>query len=373
MSIKDFSTNNDAGNNFQSLSDLGWESCFQTQLEAIGDDNLFPARVVGVSKNSFLISQGRSEILVTVAGRVNYDRQGLFPVTGDWVLAKENVILKVLQRKNSLSRGAAGSRGKKDAQPGREQIIAANIDTIFIVCGLDRDFNIHRIERYLTLVYSCGLKPVIILTKADLQPDSDAFVNQVETVAVMVPVHVVSAKDSTGLRPLASYLIKGQTIAMIGSSGAGKSTLVNRLSGKIVQETGTVSESAGKGRHITTSRSLIQMPHGGMIIDNPGIREIALWNDDGGVESAFPEIETLAETCRFSNCSHMHEPGCKVLSGVERGEIKPDRLESYHKMKREMAYLSDRQHMSADRLEKDRWQPVAQKIKAMKNKKGRLN
>jgi ribosome biogenesis GTPase len=156
---------------------------------------------------------------------------------------------------------------------------------------------------------------------------------------------------------------------MIGSSGAGKSTLVNRLCGKTVQATGSISNSVGKGKHTTTTRDLIIMPQGGMVIDNPGIREIAFWDDDGGVKVAFPEIETLAETCRFSNCSHMHEPGCRVLQAVTEGAISQGRLESYRKMKRELTYLSDRQHKSADRVEKERWQEVALKIKAMKKKR----
>jgi ribosome biogenesis GTPase len=153
---------------------------------------------------------------------------------------------------------------------------------------------------------------------------------------------------------------------MIGSSGAGKSTLINRLYGKAIQVTGSISESVGKGKHTTTNRDLIVMPQGGMVIDNPGIREIAFWDDDGGIENAFPEIERLAEECRFSDCSHSHEPGCRVLGAVADGEISPDRLESYRKMKRELTYLSHRRHKSADRVEKEHWKEVALKIKAQK-------
>ncbi len=351
------------------LSQMGWNSHFQTQLQGYCIDNFIPARVVGVRKNKFRVCNGKREWLATIAGRLKHQSHGLYPVTGDWVLMTDTVIFKVLNRKNALSRGASGTRGRQDAQPKREQIIAANLDTVFVVCGLDRDFNLRRIERYLTLIYNCGLNPVIILTKADLHHDPMPFVSEVETVAFGVSIHLVSALDCTGLLPLEEYLSPGQTATMVGSSGAGKSTLVNRIFGKTVQATSSVSESIGKGRHTTTSRDLIMMPQGGMVIDNPGIREIAFWNNDDGISVAFQEIENLAGGCRFSNCSHMHEPGCRVLQAVTDGEILPGRLASYHKMKRELAYLSHRQHKSADRVEKEQWKEVALKIKAIKKRR----
>lgn len=353
----------------QNLLQMGWTSHFQTQIESFCDDASSPARVVGVGKNKFHISNGEKEWLATVAGRLRHHSDGLYPVTGDWVLTSEIVISAVLTRKNVLSRGAAGTHGQQNALLPKEQIIAANLDTVFIVCGLDRDFNLRRIERYLTLVYNCALNPVIILTKGDLHQDPWHFVREVEPVAFGVPVHLVSALDDNGLPPLEAYLSPGKTIAMVGSSGVGKSTLVNRLYGKTVQATGSVRERVEKGKHTTTTRDLIRMPQGGMVIDNPGIREIAFWDDDGGIEVAFPEIESRARGCRFSDCSHMHEPGCQVLQAATDGEISPDRLESYRKMKRELTYLSQRQHKSADRVEKERWKAVASEIKAIKKRR----
>ncbi len=351
------------------LLPLGWTSYFENQLENVGRDGTVPARVVGVSKNSFFLRNGKKEWRASAAGRLNHPAGGLYPVTGDWVLAADAVISKVLARKNALSRGAAGARGKQHAQPHREQVIAANLDTVFVVCGLDRDFNLRRIERYLTLAYNCGLDPVIILTKADLHPNPEDCLNEVETVAFGVPTVLVSALDRKGLVQLETYIVPGKTAAMVGSSGAGKSTLVNRLCRATVQTTGATSARGGKGKHTTSTRDLIMMPQGGMLIDNPGIREIAFWNDDGGVDVAFPEIENLAGDCRFSDCRHDNEPGCRVLQAVAAGEILPDRLASYHKMKRELAYLSDRQHKSAERVEKERWKEVALKVKAIKKKK----
>jgi len=351
------------------LSILGWDSYFQSHLDTICKEKILPARVVGVHKNHFLISQGNKERLVTPAGRLSHRIKSLFPVIGDWVIVSGETISAVLPRKTILSRGAAGTHGKQGGPACKEQIIAANLDMVFIVCGMDHDFNIRRIERYLTLVYNCGLPPVIVLTKSDLHKDPESFVEKVEAVAFGVPVHPVSANDPGGPTVLEQYISTGRTITMIGSSGAGKSTLVNRLYGKEIQETCAISKRIGKGRHTTTNRSLIMMPQGGMVIDNPGIREIGFGDTGDGLDAAFPEIEALARICRFHNCSHTHEPGCGVLQGQADGTISRERLNSYQKMKRELAYLSDRRQKSADRVEKERWQGVALKIKAIKKKK----
>ena len=351
------------------LSRLGWTSHFRNQLDHLSSDGVIPARVKGVRKNSFRTSDGNMERLATLAGRLKHDADGLYPVTGDWVLMTDNVISRVLVRKNALSRGASGTHNRQETSPQKEQVIAANLDSVCIVCGLDRDFNLRRIERYLTLVYNCGLTPVIILTKADLHEDPRAFVREVEAVAFGVPVHMVSASDDAGLTSLAPYLAPGRTTTMVGSSGAGKSTLVNRLYGKPIQLTGAISTHVGKGRHTTTTRDLIVMPQGGMVIDNPGIREIAFWDVENGIETAFPEIERLGLECRFKDCNHTHEPGCRVLEAVEEGEIERDRLENFRKMKRELEYLAHRQHKSADRIEKERWKEVALKIKALNKMK----
>ncbi|MFA5906855.1 MAG: GTPase RsgA, partial [Desulfobacula sp.] len=254
--------NNTHINNMHHLLQMGWTSHFQTQLERFSSSGLIPARVTGVRKNSFYTSDGNSERLATLAGRIKHDACGMYPVTGDWVLMTDAVIFRVLVRENALSRGASGTRSKQDAQPQKEQVIAANLNTVCIVSGLDQDFNLRRIERYLTLVYNCGLSPVIILTKADLHPDPDHFVSEVETVAFGVPIHLVSASDDAGLAALTPYLSFGRTTTMIGSSGAGKSTLVNRLYGKPIQLTGSISTHDGKGRHTTTTRDLIMMPQG---------------------------------------------------------------------------------------------------------------
>ena len=351
------------------LPRMGWAPHFQAQLDRVSDGEVTPARVVGVRKNSFQTSDGNREGLATLAGRLRHEPGGMFPVTGDWVLLTDTVISTVLARQNALSRGAAGARNKQDERAPREQVIAANLDTIFIVCGLDRDFNLRRIERYLTLVYNCGLSPAIILSKADLHPDPESCLAEVEAVAMGVPVHLVSASDDACLASLEPYLAPGRTSALVGSSGVGKSTLVNRLYGRNVQLTRSLSTQLGKGRHTTTTRDLIVMPQGGMVIDNPGIREIAFWDLDSGVQAAFPEIEKFALECRFANCSHRHEPGCRVREAVAEGKIPPDRMENYLKMKRELEYLAQRRRKSASRVEKERWKEVALQVKAIKKRR----
>lgn len=366
MIIKQQTDRSFANDTARHLSQMGWDSHFQTQLESICSEEFIPARVIGASKDRFRVSNGKREWLTTPAGKLRHHAECLYPVTGDWVLMTDTVISEVLTRKNALTRGAAGTHGKQNELPQKEQVIAANLDTVFVVCGLDRDFNLRRIERYLTLVYNCGLNPVIILTKADLHENPAHFVTETESVAFGISTHLVSAMDGSGLAQLEPYLSPGQTSALVGSSGAGKSTLVNRLYGRAVQATDSIRNRVEKGKHTTTTRDLIMMPQGGMLIDNPGFREIAFWDNDGGIEAAFGEIEHLAAKCRFSDCSHTHEPGCRVLRAAAEGEISQDRLESYRKMKRELAYLSHRQHKSAERVEKDRWKDVALKIKAMK-------
>ncbi|MBU1611019.1 MAG: ribosome small subunit-dependent GTPase A, partial [Proteobacteria bacterium] len=329
------------------LRKLGWNGSFANQLAGMASAGKNVVRVISVQRSSFLVSDGEREWLCKASGTLLHAEDGGYPVTGDWALVRDAVVYDIIPRKNLLSRGAAGSRGSQTGIASREQAIAANIDTVFIVCGLDRDFNVRRVERYLTLVYNCGLIPVIVLTKCDLHEDPESCCAEVESVAFGVPIVLSSSLDGRGKSEVESHLGSGQTVAMLGSSGAGKSTLANMLYGSDIQTTGAVSESVGKGRHLTTTREMIPMPQGGMLMDNPGIREIAFFEDGQGVEAAFPEIQALAHSCRFSDCTHTVEPGCAVVHAAGAGELDAGRLESYQKMKREMEYLSARQGKSA--------------------------
>ena len=325
--------------------------------------------MLSAHRNRFLVADGRSERFCTPSGKIRHRKQRDYPVTGDWVVVDENVVKDVIPRKNTLSRGEAGSRRRQSGVMQREQPIAANMDTAFIVSGLDRDYNLRRIERFLALVCNCGIEPVVVLTKADLQETPGAFREEVEGVAFGVPVVLTSTRDGSGVERLHGYLKAGQTAAMIGSSGAGKSTLANMLYGSDIQKTAAVSASVGKGRHTTTSRELLAMPQGGLLMDNPGIREIAFPKSGEGLEASFSDILGLAESCRFANCSHQHEPGCAVLHAVDSGALSQERLDNYRKMQREMGYVRDRNEKSADRVEKERWKDVAMEIKRMHKRK----
>lgn len=351
------------------LRQLGWSDFFDHQLAAMPVARGRLARVVSASRGLFLVSDGRGEWLCSPAGRLLRDRDGEYPVTGDWALVDERVIMGLLPRKNMLSRGEAGSRGKRTGGATRAQPIAANLDTVFIVSGLDRDFNPRRLERYLTLVWNSGLAPVVVLTKADLHEDPEPFRQEAEAIAFGVPVALASARDGRGKAELERHLGPGRTIAMVGSSGAGKSTLANMLHGADIQATGAVSDSDGKGRHTTTTRELIRMPQGGLLMDNPGIREIALFDEGEGMERTFADIEALAEGCRFADCSHQSEPGCAVTRAAENGELPPERLESWRKMRRELRYVEERREKSANRVEKERWKEIAMLQKRMKQGK----
>lgn len=354
------------------LSHLGWSSYFENQVSAAQKNEYLIARVVGVRRNFFLLNNGQDEWLASTTGSLLKKSDGRYPVIGDWVLANGLQIHRVLERTNLLSRGAAGGRGKQDATAVKDQAIASNVDNVFIVCGLDRDFNLRRIERYLTLVYNCGMNPVIILTKADLHEHPEQYESQVQSIAFGVPVHLISLENSACLSELNSYLTQGLTASLLGSSGAGKSTLINRLCGHERQATAVVSDAVGKGKHTTTSRDLIVLPFGGMLIDNPGIREVAMGEGRGTSHTAFPDIEELAQLCKFQDCTHVHEPGCEVRSSVENGCLEPERLESYHKMQKELSYHAGREQKSADRMEKENWRWVSLKIKDIKkNRKNR--
>jgi ribosome biogenesis GTPase len=353
----------------EQLGRLGWNDHFEQLREARGMPHDRIARILSVQRNQFLVSDGRDEWLCTPAGRLLHQHRREYPVTGDWVLTDEGIVRQVLPRKTLLCRGESGSRGKNTLTATREQPMAANIDAVFIVCGLDRDYNPRRIERYLALVYTCGITPVVVLTKADLHDTPETFRNEIEAIALGVPIVLTSMLDGSGTDGLRSHLGHGRTVAMLGSSGAGKSTLANRLYGSDIQTTAAVSGSVGKGRHTTTTRELIHLPQGGMLMDNPGIREIAFHAHGNGVDTAFPDIMELSAACCFADCSHRHEPSCAVLQAVENGELAPSRLESYRKMKREMEYVAARCEKTADRIEKERWKDVALRIRRMKKGK----
>ena len=301
--------------------------------------------------------------------RYHSGAENQYPAVGDWVvirpLVKEHkgTIHAILPRKSKFSRKVAGERTK-------EQVVSTNVDTVFIVSSLDggRNFNLRRIERYLTLAWSSGATPVIVLNKVDLCPDVDVFIRTVEAIAPGVSIHAVSAKEQIGLDELRKYLAIGNTVAFLGSSGVGKSALINALLGVEKQEIGEVRDSDRMGRHTTTRRELIFLPDGGMVIDTPGMREIQMWAGDDDLVGTFYDIETLAKRCRFSDCSHNTESGCAVRTAIDHGDLDPARLESYRKLQNELSYLASREEHSTRLHEKAKWKKISQWSKELRNR-----
>jgi ribosome biogenesis GTPase / thiamine phosphate phosphatase len=358
-------------NEIVNLANLGWNSVFEKHFKALNIPDAIFARVISESKNSFLIHNGLDTLQAEIAGKMRYENNivSSYPVVGDWAAVKKvtneskGVILSVLPRKSKFSRKTAGERTE-------EQIVSANIDTVFIVSGLDgkRNFNVRRIERYLTLAWNSGAAPVIILNKVDLCTDVEALIQEVENIAPGIPVHAVSATEVIGIDALRQYLTVGNTAAFLGSSGAGKSSIINSLLGEEKQKTGDVRQDDGLGRHTTTRRELIILTSGGMVIDTPGMREIQMWADEGDMDGVFQDIERLAENCRFSDCSHRSEPGCAVKAAIENGELDSKRLESYHKLQNEVNYLAFREEQNTRLYEKQKWKKVAKWVKELKNR-----
>jgi ribosome biogenesis GTPase len=299
-----------------------------------------PARVTEQHRSGYVVADGpdaaiKAESLPEWQRRPGYRKDGSpaheRPAVGDWVLLEGKRIVALLPRHTGIKRGAAGEHYQ-------QQVIAANVDTVFIVSGLDADFNPRRIERYLLLVGSGGAQPVVVLTKADRQEHvGDAIEALADVTAQDVPVFALNAKDADSVTVLAPWLQPGRTVVLVGSSGAGKSTLTNTLLGDDRMKTGEVRESDSRGRHTTTHRALIPLSSGACLIDTPGMRELKPTGEEDLVEGGFADIEALAEQCRFRDCSHQREPGCAVRAAIERGDLDEERFLNYLKLRDEVA------------------------------------
>ncbi len=328
------------------LADWGWNTFFAKQFKPWENSKFLPARVIRGEKNYFKVWSEQGELTVRFAGKIRHKATGRvdLPVVGDWVViepqpGERGLIHALLERHNFFSRNLPGRRKAKGKERTEQQVIAANIDLIFIVSGLDQDFNLRRIERYLTLVGSSGSDAVILLNKKDLCSEPEYCRKQVVEIAGDSPVHLCMARNSDEITTLKSYLQPGQTIALLGSSGVGKSTIVNALIGREKQKTAEVSSADGKGRHTTTHRELFLLQEGGILMDNPGMRELHLWGEEEDLTESFTDIEELACQCKFSNCGHLSEPGCAVKGAIDAGTLTEQRLASYLKLKGELANL----------------------------------
>lgn len=355
-----------------SLAELGWDTHFSTQFQRLAMPGAVPARLASEQRQSYQAFSESGELTVEISGKLRYQAASSepHPAVGDWVAvtpqpdAGKGVIHAVLPRKSKFSRKAAGVKT-------REQVVAANVDTVFIVGGLDggRNLNLRRLERYLVLAWDSGAQPVIVLNKLDLCPDPAASLRELETAIPDVAVHPVSATQRLGLDALRGYLGRGRTAALLGSSGVGKSALINALLGVARQTIGDIREDDRQGRHTTTRRELILLPAGGVLIDTPGMREIQLWGDEQNLRGAFEDIEIIADGCRFADCRHHREPGCAIRHAMQIGELAADRFRSYQKLQREIQHLEMRQDDSGRLEEKAKQKKFAQMVRQFKQKK----
>jgi len=315
---------------------------------------MLPARVIRQDRSGYVLLSKTGRLSAKVAGKLFLGGlKGMIPTVGDWVAIEnrpeENttIIRELLPRKTKFSRKAAG-------ESLNEQVVAANVDIVFLVSGLDKEFNIRRMERYLTLTWDSGARPVIVLNKADLCEDVNGRLRQVESIAPGVDVYIVSAIQGKNIDNLRKYLSEGKTCTFLGSSGVGKSTLVNGLLGEERMKTGEIRADDSRGRHVTSHKELVFAPGGGMIIDTPGMRELQLLGTDENLQGAFQDIKELAANCRFRNCSHQNEPDCAVREALESGELDKNRYLSYLKLKRELGRTTLRKSDTEKRLERAR-------------------
>ena len=352
------------------LNDLGWNNFFNLSFQQYSQPGCIPARIAREERLNYHAYCEAGDLIAELSGKVRYmtgDRSSL-PTVGDWVAVEtrpgdsRGIIQGVLPRKSCFSRKVAGLTTE-------EQALAANVDTVFLVTGLDNDFNLRRAERYLTVAWDSGAVPVVLLNKADLCNDIGKSMAEIESVAFGVPIFPVSAERGDGLEYLNEYLTAGSTVAFLGSSGVGKSTLINRLLGTDRLKPREVRKHDGRGRHTTTWRELILLPNGATVIDTPGLREVQLWTDEDSIGKAFDDVETLSSQCRFRDCSHSKEPGCAVRDAIQSGKLDPGRLKSFLKMQKELRHLSIRKDQRARLEERDKWKKIAQWSRRMR--KGR--
>ena len=333
------------------LEELGWDADWASSFEQLQEDNLIAGRVAAQHRGAYDVWTTEGELRVRAAGRMFYEREvgAAAPAVGDWVALEATTIASILPRRSAFLRKRAGFGSD-------EQVLAANVDTALLLGGLDDDFSLRRLERYITTAWDSGATPVVVLTKADLCGDVAEAVLAVESVAIGVSVLAVSNVTGEGIEQLAPYLLPRRTAVLLGSSGVGKSTLLNRLAGEELMRTAVLA-SDGTGRHTTTHRELVRLPGGALVIDTPGLRELQFW--EGDVSAAFEDIESLAAECRFRDCAHAREPGCAVLAAVDDGRLELDRLRSWRKFQRELEAVAARTDRRLRLARKKRWKEIA--------------
>lgn len=346
--------------NTTDLTTFGWSQFFETSFKSYSEIGYTCGRVVLEHKSLFRIHTEHGEVHGEISGKLRHEavnRHDL-PAVGDWVAIRARpeggraLIHAVLPRRTSFARKIAGARTE-------EQIVGANIDTVFLLTSLNQDFSLRRIERYLLVAWDSGANPIIILSKSDLCERVTDAINDVQAVAPGVPVHAISVVAGHGLQDLAQYFKRGRTVALLGSSGVGKSTLINHLTGIDHLKVQTVREHDDRGRHTTTHRELVLLPTGGLVLDTPGMRELQLWDGDESLHLVFDDIESLAANCFFTDCQHRDEPRCAIRAALQTGTIDAGRYQSYEKLQKELKYLARRQDKLSQITEKKKWKGLS--------------
>lgn len=347
------------------LEQLGWNDRFAVAFAPHAAAGCVPARVTLELKGFFEVTGAEGARLGECAGKFARDHRSAadYPAIGDWVAITPQpgddtraLIHAVLPRRTKFSRKAAGEHSV-------EQVVAANVDTVFLVAGLDGNYNLHRMERYLAAAWASGAEPVVLLNKADLNDDTGTLIAELGITGRGVPVHVVSAQTRRGLKALAPWLQPARTIALLGSSGVGKSTLINRLVGERLQDTQEVREADNKGRHTTTQRELIVAPSGVIVIDTPGMRELQPWDAAAGIDAAFGDVTAVTARCKFRDCAHGVEPGCAVQAALADGSLDSARWTAWQRLQRAAAHEVRRVNPEARQLQKKDFKKLTKQLR----------
>ena len=323
------------------LDDLGYNDKIEKSRIENNLEDFDIGRVISEHKERYIVKTEKGEFEAEITGNLRFSAKGRedFPAVGDWVAltiydSGFSIIHGILPRFSIISRQSV-------SQFGEVQIIATNIDYAFLIQAVDRDFNINRLERYLTICYSSDVSPIIVLSKTDLIDEQriNGILNDIKLRIKNVPVIAISNETQNGYEAIKKTIEKGKTYCMLGSSGVGKSTLLNNLSGRTIMRTDTISQSTNKGRHVTSHRELIILENGGILVDNPGMREVGIADTTSGLEITFDKIVSLSQNCKFKDCTHTRETGCSILEAVEKGDIDKNSYENYLKLEREKAHF----------------------------------
>lgn len=356
------------------LKDYGWNNTHEANWVEINENfnkrNCIPGRVTLEHKRMYRVITEEGEWLSVCSGSFEHaalDRRD-FPSVGDWIAVEKmpgedrGIIHAVLPRTSLFSRKVAGLAIT-------EQIIAVNIDIVFLVMSMNEDFNARRLERYLVAAYDSGANPIVVLTKKDTCDNPSYYIEEAQNIALGTDVFAVSNVTEEGISELTSLLTGGKTAALLGSSGVGKSSLINVICGENMMAVQDIREDDKKGRHTTTHRELIKIPTGGVLIDTPGMREFQLWENNDSLDSSFKDVEELSNACKFNDCQHNHEPGCAVQEALDTGSLTADRYENYLKLKKELAFLERKMDRAAQAKERNKWKNITKSMRAHPSKK----